>query len=89
MRAALWFLAMTVVGWEMADQPPPQLAPQPETTAKAANRPTRHVRKSGPPGCSKRRCAIKNLTREGSAFPSPDKFDVVQFLCTPRQCAQC
>lgn len=55
--AALGFMAMTVLGWKMADQPPPQLDPQPETTAKAANRPTRHVRKSGPPEAVRQRVA--------------------------------
>ncbi|MES2923635.1 MAG: hypothetical protein V4819_18915 [Verrucomicrobiota bacterium] len=55
--AALGFLAMTVLGWKMAEQPPPQLAPQPEKTAKAANRPTRHVRKSAPPDAVRQRVA--------------------------------
>jgi len=55
--AALGFLTMTVVGWKMADQPPTRLAPEPETTAKVANRPTRHVRKSGPPEAVRQRVA--------------------------------
>lgn len=54
---ALGFLAMTVVGWKMADEPPPQLAPQPEQTTKASNRPTRHARKSGPPDAVRQQMA--------------------------------
>ena len=56
--AALGFLAMTVLGWNLADQPPPPpAAPQPEQTAKVANRPTRHARKSGPPEVVRQRMA--------------------------------
>ena len=55
--ATLGFLAMCVLGWKMADQPPPRIAPQQETTAKVANRPTRHVRKSGPPEAVRQRMA--------------------------------
>ncbi len=55
--AALGFLAMTLVGWKMADQAPPQLAPQPVATTKVANRPPRHVRKSGPPDAVRQRMA--------------------------------
>lgn len=47
--ATLGFLAMAILGWKMADQQPPASIPQPEQTAKVANRPSRHVRKSGPP----------------------------------------
>ena len=55
--AALGFLAMTIVGWKMADQPPPSAVQQAETTAKAANRPTRSVRRSGPPDAVRQRMA--------------------------------
>ncbi len=56
--AALGFLAMTVLGWNLADQPPkPAAASQPEVTAKVANRPTRHARKSGPPDAVRQQMA--------------------------------
>ena len=56
--AALGFLAMTLVGWKMADQSePPSSAPPKEDVAKVANRPERHTRKSGPPDAVRQRMA--------------------------------
>jgi hypothetical protein len=65
--AALGFFAMTLVGWKMADQPQRQVTVHEEKTARAANRPERHVRKSGPSDAVRQRVAAIR------AISSPDQ----------------
>lgn len=64
--AFLGFLTMAVVGWKLADEPAQPAASQPEISARPAERPTRSIRRSGPPDAVRQRMAALR------AIASPD-----------------